>query len=146
MNHYTDEIALFLSGRMSPDDQEAFKEKIDKDPKLKEEVHKREIEQKIMRQIVKEEYKEKIKGWMPSITDLADEVVKESGNPSLGKKILEKFPVQPDKKDSPNIKIRQLYDTLSIAAGVLLLVGIGAYFWIISSGNYYSFGKNYYIR
>lgn len=131
--HYTDEIALFLSGRMLPEDQEAFQEKIEKDPKLKEEVRKREIEQEVMRQMVKKEYKEKIKGWMPSIADLADEATRESGNKPFEKEIVDKFSIQPDDKQIPTKSIRKLYYTLSIAAGVLLLMGIGTYVWLSSN-------------
>ncbi len=123
-DEYNEKILQYLTGRLDPAEMEAFKKQIESDADLQQKVQEMAVEQKVVQALIKEEYREKLKQWMPSVSELADENIQDKPSSEAD---------QADKAKVVPIK-RKLLFKLSIAAGFLLLIGAGSYFW--ASANY----------
>lgn len=126
-NYYTQNIDAFLTNRLDPEEKAAFEKAMEEDETLKEEVQDRKIERSLMQQMVRKEYQEKLKDWLPSSEDLTREIkqpLEEGG----------KEGEKPARASAMRIQLSRRLLRLSLAASFLLLLGLATRYWL--SNNY----------
>ncbi|NRB46498.1 MAG: hypothetical protein HRU41_02415 [Saprospiraceae bacterium] len=127
-NYYTKNIDAFLTDRLDPEEKAAFEKAMEEDETLKEEVQDRKIERSLMQQMVRKEYQEKLKDWLPSSKDLTREIkqpLEEGG----------KEGEKPVRASARRIQLSGRLLRFSLAASFLLLLGLGTRYWLSNSYN-----------
>lgn len=109
---FSDKITAYLSGELSPQEEQRFENIIARDPALAAEVELRRLENKALDELLRQDIEQKIPGWLDSVDELP---APPAAPPAVG-------------------KTHVSTDALRWAFGLVALLSLAGMFWLWKKG------------
>lgn len=138
-NYNTENIDAYLANLMDAGQRAEFEDQMAADTNLEQEVKKYALERETVKLLLKEEYRQKVKGWLneEAKEELATSSTTATGSSNIPQENTPIIKLEPQKEDTAKVvPMKGLRRILSIAASILVLVFAATYYF--ASGTYSS--------